>query len=211
MRGELVVHEPRTVHRLHHRADGLAVHRDPTREPVQTVTIRDGREAVDQLPLIGDQAHVNSFTTQIQTNMQHEHSSPARGQAGSIQPTAYLDTGWSVLCFGWPAARGATRARLPYAVRYGGPTSSRRLRRSGGARLHRIPKRQRALAGAEQAPDEPGCPSPERLSYKPLRKLVHQLVSGTTHAHGARFGPLNGRAIASRLRSRRVLPPSLGQ
>ena len=136
MRDQLVVHEPRTVHRLHDRADGLAVHGDPASEPVQAVAIRDRREAVDQLPLIGDQAHVNSFTTQIQTNMQHEHSSPARGQAGSIQPTAYLDTGWSVLCFGWPAARVQPARALPmlfdtegrpppggYAAR-GGPPSS---------------------------------------------------------------------------------------
>ena len=89
---ELVVHEPGPVHRLHHTPHRLAIHRHPAGEPVQAVAIRDRREAVDQLPLIGDQAHVNSFAAQIQANVQHEHSSPARGQAGSVQPTAYLDT-----------------------------------------------------------------------------------------------------------------------
>ena len=83
VRDQLVVHEPGAVHRLDHPAHRLAVHRHPTREPIQAVAIRGRREAVDQLPLIGDQAHVNPFATQIQTNMQHEHSSPARRQAGS--------------------------------------------------------------------------------------------------------------------------------
>ena len=143
VRGELLVHEPRTVHRLHDRADRLAVRDDPTSEPVQAVAIRDRRDAVDQPPLIGDQAHVNSFTTQIQTNMQHEHSSPARGRAGWIQPTAYLDTGWSVLCFGWPAARGATRARLHLCCSIRRADLLTAATPPRGARLHRIPKRAR--------------------------------------------------------------------
>ena len=141
VRHQLVMHEPRTVHRLHDRADRLAIDRHPASQAMQAVAIRDRRETVDQLPLIGDQAHVNSLATQIQTNVQHEHSSPARGQAGSIPPTAYLDNRWSVLCLGRLGRAAVYRARLTYAVRYGGPTSSRRLRRRG-ARLHRIPERQ---------------------------------------------------------------------
>ena len=142
VRDQLVVHEPRAVHRLHHRADGLAVHRHPTREAIQAVTIRGRREAVDQLPLIGDQAHINSFATQIQD--QHAARTlplPAPRQAGSVQPTAYRDGGRFSVSDGRP--RGYQPRAPSYAVRYGGPTSSRRLRRSvGGCRLHRIPKRQ---------------------------------------------------------------------
>jgi hypothetical protein len=70
---------------LHRSADRLPVDRHPTGEPVQAVTIRGCRDAVDQLPLIGDQAHLNLFATQIQTNMQHEHSSPAT-TTGRIDP-----------------------------------------------------------------------------------------------------------------------------
>jgi hypothetical protein len=32
---------------------------------------------------------------------------------GSVQPTAYLDNGWSVLCIGWPAARVLAARALP--------------------------------------------------------------------------------------------------
>jgi len=54
---------------------------------MQTLTIRDRREPVDQLPLIRDQAHLNPFAAEIQTNVQHEHSSfPATGD-GRISPS----------------------------------------------------------------------------------------------------------------------------
>jgi hypothetical protein len=75
MRHQLIVDEPGAVHRLHHRTHRLAKHRHPASQAMQTVTISDRREPVDQLPLIGDQAHLNPFTTEIQTNMQHECSS----------------------------------------------------------------------------------------------------------------------------------------
>ena len=99
---------------------------------MQTVAIRGRRETVDQFPLIRDQAHVNPLATQIQTNMQHEHSSPARRQAGSVQPTAYLDTRVVGSLYRIAGRADTSRARLTYALRYGGPTSSRRLRRLGG-------------------------------------------------------------------------------
>ena len=49
-------------------------------------------------------------------------------------------------------------------------------RRSAGKRQLAIadplrPKRQRALAGAEQAPNEPGCPSPEKAGGRVLAAL----------------------------------------
>ena len=96
-------------------------------------------------------------------------SSPARGQAGSIQPTAYLDTGWSVLCFGWPAARGATRARLPMLFDTEGRPPPGGYA-APGARLHRIPKERPALTPMQLAPPPRsatkgsggGCPGSER-------------------------------------------------
>jgi hypothetical protein len=91
---------------------------------MQTVTIRDRREPVDHLPLIRDQAHLNPFTTKIQTNVQHEHSSFPDSGDGRISPAHRVPSyRWSALCFGWPAARVQPRAPT-YAVRYGGPTSS---------------------------------------------------------------------------------------
>ncbi|MBV8953410.1 MAG: hypothetical protein JO153_08325 [Solirubrobacterales bacterium] len=51
MSDELVVHEPGAVHRLHHPAHPLAVHSDPTRQPVQAVAVRRRREVIDQLAL----------------------------------------------------------------------------------------------------------------------------------------------------------------
>ena len=106
MRHQLVVHEPGAIHRFHDPANWLPIHGHPTGKPVQAVAIRGRGEAVDQLPLIGDQADIDSFATQIQTNMQHDDFllSPAR-QAGSILPTAYRDR-WSVLCFGRLGPRG---------------------------------------------------------------------------------------------------------
>ena len=76
------MHEPRAVHRLHHPPHRLAVDRHPAREAVQAVAIRGRRETVQQLPLIRDQAHLNSSAAQIQTHMQHENTPlPARAVA----------------------------------------------------------------------------------------------------------------------------------
>jgi hypothetical protein len=86
VRSELVVHEPRAIHRFDDRANGLAVDGQPAREPVQAVAIRGRREAIGQLPLIRDQAHVDSLTTQIKTNMQHEYSSSPGSTTGRIDP-----------------------------------------------------------------------------------------------------------------------------
>ena len=101
VRDQLVVHEPRAVHRLHDRTDWLAIDGHPARQAVEAVSIRGRLQAIDQLPVVGDQAHLNLLTTQIQTNMQHEHSllSPGAPRAGSAQPAAYRDQ-WSVLCLG---------------------------------------------------------------------------------------------------------------
>ena len=47
-------------------------------------------------------------------------------------PPRTLIPGWSVLCFGRPGRAGHKPRAPSYAVRYGGPTSSRRLRRLPG-------------------------------------------------------------------------------
>ena len=113
-----------------HAADSLAVHRHPAREPVQAVSIRGRREAVDQLPLIVDQAHLNLFATQIQTNMQHEHSFPweDHGQDRSSPPRTL--SRWSVL-FRTAGRVGHNRAPS-HPVDSEGPTASRSLRRPPG-------------------------------------------------------------------------------
>jgi hypothetical protein len=69
MTDQLVMHQPRAVHRLHHPTHRLVVHRNPPRQPVQTVAIRRRREVIDQLPPIGDQAHIHPPATQIQPNV----------------------------------------------------------------------------------------------------------------------------------------------
>src|SRR5947209_9494051 len=143
MGDQLVVHEPGPVHRLHHPTDRFAIYGHPPREAIQAVTIRDRREPIDQLPRIGDQAHVNSFATQVQTNMQHEHSSsPARGQARSILPTAYLDRLVGSLSRTARPARIAPRAPHPCSsVRRADLLPPAATPPRWGAGLHRIPKR----------------------------------------------------------------------
>ena len=85
MGDQFVVHEPRAVHRLHHPTDRFVIYGHPASQTVQAVAIRGRREPVDQLPLIRNQTHLNLFATQIQTNMQHEHSSPGT-KTGRIRP-----------------------------------------------------------------------------------------------------------------------------
>ena len=145
MRDQLVVDEPGAVHRLDHGAHRLPVHGDPASEPVQAVAIRGRREAVDRLPLIGDQADINAFATQIQTNVQHEHSPlSTRPRAGLIQPTAYRHG----------VVGSLSRTARPRGLQPRAPYLCCSLRRADllppatppGGRLHRIPL---------QAPDQP--------------------------------------------------------
>ena len=116
---QLVVHEPRAVHRLDHPAHRLVIHRDPPRQPVQTVPVTRRAEMLDQLTLPGDQAHVNAFATEIQPNVQHHQLPPFPGRgAGSARPTAYREAR-SVLRFEYPGRADRNRARLTYVVRRG--------------------------------------------------------------------------------------------
>jgi hypothetical protein len=62
---------------------------------------------------------------------------PPRPQAGSAAPAAYRDGGRFSVSNGRP--RGGNRARLTYVVRFGGPTSSRRLRRLEKPAFNHIP------------------------------------------------------------------------
>ena len=157
MRHQLVVHEPGTIHRFHDSANWLPTDGHPTGKPVQAVAIRGCGEAVDQLPLIGDQADIDSFATQIQTNMQHDYFlllSPAQRQAGSILPTTYRDLVVGPLSRTARPARIAAARGLTYAVRYRGPTFLPGVGSADrGAGLHRIPleKRRRRPAGRRSA------------------------------------------------------------
>ena len=73
LRLERVMDEARTVHRLHHRPHRPAVfRRDALGQTAQAVGVKRRRQLVDQLPLIGDQADVDTLATQIQPNMQHD-------------------------------------------------------------------------------------------------------------------------------------------
>jgi hypothetical protein len=84
------------VCRLDYTAHRLVVHRDSARQAVEAVTIRRRCEVIDELALIGDQAHIDLPATQIQPNMQHHTlPSPSKQRAGSAQPTAYRDDGRS--------------------------------------------------------------------------------------------------------------------
>ena len=74
---QLVVHEPRAVHRLHHPAHRLVIHRHPPRQPVQTVAVTRRAEMLDQLPIARDQAHVDALATQVQPNVQHQRLLPS--------------------------------------------------------------------------------------------------------------------------------------
>jgi hypothetical protein len=81
---ELVVHEPRAVHRLHHAPDRLVVDGDAAREPVETVAVRRRREVIDQPAPIGDQAHINPLAGKVKPNVQHALLPPPVTPAGRI-------------------------------------------------------------------------------------------------------------------------------
>jgi len=74
------------------------------------------------------------------------------GQAGSVQPPRTLIPGWSVLCFGWPAAR--VQPRVPYlrcSIRRAGllPAATPPARgRTGQPERHCLPGHLRRLAAA---------------------------------------------------------------
>jgi hypothetical protein len=73
---ELVVNEPRAVHRLDHAADPRALHRGAGRQAAQPVGIGRRGPLVDDLPLVGDQTDVDLASTQIQSSVQHEDGPP---------------------------------------------------------------------------------------------------------------------------------------
>jgi hypothetical protein len=133
VRQQLVVHEPRAVHRLDHPADRLAIHRHPAGQPIQAVSIRGPREAIDELTPIGDETHINAFATQIQTNMQHEHSSfpgTTTRQGVRSSPPRTVTAGRFSVSDGRP--RGSSRARLPMLFDLEGRPPSRTAYGAGG-------------------------------------------------------------------------------
>ena len=83
---QLIVHEPRAVHRFHHPANRLVIHSHPTAQPVQPVAIRRRAEMLDQLTLARDQAHIDPPAAQIQTHVQHSTQLPSTRRAGSARP-----------------------------------------------------------------------------------------------------------------------------
>jgi hypothetical protein len=72
---ERVAHEPRAGHRLDHPAHPTL--RSHTLDEVaQPVSVRRRRQALDDVTLLADQAHVQAPTTEIQSSVQHEHGPP---------------------------------------------------------------------------------------------------------------------------------------
>jgi len=81
MRRQLIVDEPRAVHRLDHPPHRLPIHRNAARQPIQAIPVRRHEEMIAQLPLVGDKADVHAPATEIQANVQHMKR--ASFQAGS--------------------------------------------------------------------------------------------------------------------------------
>jgi hypothetical protein len=69
-----VVHEPRAVHRLDHRAHPPT--RQPLREAAQAVRVRRHRGLRDHLPAVAEQADIQPTSTQVQSSVQHEDGPP---------------------------------------------------------------------------------------------------------------------------------------
>jgi hypothetical protein len=107
------------------RPHRVAVDRHSAGEAIQAVTIGGRRTAIDQLPLIGDQAHVDAPATQIQPNMKHQFLLPRRRRAGSADPTAYRHGGRFSISDGRPRGRATARAST-YGKRRGKPAWRRR-------------------------------------------------------------------------------------
>jgi hypothetical protein len=68
------VNEPRTVHRLDHRAH--SVPREPIRQPAQAVGIRRHRRLGDKFTGPIEQADIEPASTQIQSSVQYEDGPP---------------------------------------------------------------------------------------------------------------------------------------
>jgi hypothetical protein len=75
-RFEAVVHEPRTGHRLDHRAHRPLVTPHPARQAKQAVGVRRRRELLDDLASRRQQADIDLAATQIQSSVQHERGPP---------------------------------------------------------------------------------------------------------------------------------------
>jgi hypothetical protein len=86
MLDELVVHEPRPVHRFHHASDRLVIDRDAAREAIQAVAVRRRPELSDQLALLGDQTHINPLAGKVKPNMQHALLTSSRHARRQDQP-----------------------------------------------------------------------------------------------------------------------------
>ena len=68
-----VVHEPRAVHRLDHRSDGLApvAQLHQPRQTAQAIAVRRRHARLDALTTLTKQAVIHPPATEIQTSMQH--------------------------------------------------------------------------------------------------------------------------------------------
>jgi hypothetical protein len=118
MLDKLALHEPGAIHRLHYPTHRLVVHSDPTREPVQAVTIRRRREVIDQL----------AWPEIKQTSTRRRlRSKPTCNTIISLpeqdQPRPRRTVSQGRPSIGQPSRAAIIRAPLTYAVRSGGPTS----------------------------------------------------------------------------------------
>jgi hypothetical protein len=109
---ELVVHEPRPVHRLDHPPHRLVIDSDPARQPVQAVAVRRRREMVDQLAIARDQADIDPSATETQPTCntispisQQGHDNVSRNQPGARRTVTSVGSSFRT------AGRAAATAR----------------------------------------------------------------------------------------------------
>jgi hypothetical protein len=110
VRHQLIAHEPRPVHRLHHTSDRLVIDRHAAGHAVQAVTVRRRHEMINQLAPVADQADIDPLATEVQANTQHALSPPPRArrrQDHPTQPRTVTDGRFSVSM----AGRAGTAAR----------------------------------------------------------------------------------------------------
>ena len=103
MLDQLVVHEPRAVHRLNYRPHWSAIHGDAAGQAVQAVAVRRRREVIDQLPFTRDQADVDALATEVKTGVQHDSLLHRRAGIGPVHHVPWTVVGAPL--FEWPAAR----------------------------------------------------------------------------------------------------------
>jgi hypothetical protein len=112
-RFEAVVHEPRTGHRLDHRAHRPLVTPHPARQAKQAVGVRRRRELLDDLASRRQQADIDLAATQIQSSVQHERG-PPRARSSVNTPSV-------------PPGRPSFMAVQSRRARYGGMAIERCL------------------------------------------------------------------------------------